>query len=129
MSTILSISAIAVLSALCSVLLKKTNGELSLILSLCGLVLIISAAFGKFEVLIDWIEKIAEGSQLGEILNILMKTLGTSVIANVAIQHCRDCGENGLAFGVELVAKAAVFVTVLPLIDNILLIIEEVLKL
>ena len=129
MSTILGTAVIAVTGTLCCLILKKTNGELSFLLSVGALALIITAAFGKFEQLLDWIEQIAELNFPGEILNVLLKVLGIAVTADIAARHCRDCGENGLAAGLDLAAKTMILLTVLPLIDNILQVIEEVLSL
>lgn len=126
MNTMLNISVVAVAAALCGVLLKKTNIELSFIISVSGLAIIIISALGLFQQVIEWIEQTADISHLDEIINVLVKALGIAVIANITSQQCKDCGENGLAVSVELVAKAAILIIILPMIDNILQVIEEV---
>ena len=129
MNTILSVAVISILGALLCLVLKKSNSELSLLLSVGTLTLIITAVFGKFEQLTEWIDKSLEHTPIDQILNVLLKTLGIAVTADIAAQHCRDCGENGLAAGVDLTAKILIILIVLPLIDNFILVIEEVLRL
>ena len=129
MNTILSVAAISVLGTLLCLILKKSNSELALLLSIATLSLIIASAFGKFEQLTEWLDKSLEHTPIDQILNVLLKTLGIAVTADTAAQHCRDCGENGLAAGVDLTAKILIILIVLPLIDNFILVIEEVLRL
>ena len=129
MSSILSVSAAAVIAALCGVMIKKSNGETALLLSLCGVVLIGYAAFSNAAPLIEWMDRSVEKSEVGEIFPVMLKVLGTTMVANTVSGLCTDCGENALAAGVRFMAKIITLLLCIPLLERFLALIEEILVL
>lgn len=58
---------------------------------------------------------IAEGT-----VGVMLKSLGLALVAKLCADVCRDCGESGLAGGVECVGRMAMLVVALPLFAEIL---------
>ncbi len=127
MSSVLGVSAAAVFTVLCVALIKKTNSEITLILSICGVLLVGTAALSKAEILIEWIKTLSEESIIGETLSIVLKTVGISVVTGISINLCKDSGESALAAGVNLMAKICVLLLTVPLLEQFLALIEEIL--
>jgi len=129
MNSVLGVSAVAVFTVLCVVLIKKSNGEIALILSICGVILVGMAAISKAETLLEWIKTINGESIIGETLSIVLRIVGISVVAGISMNLCKDSGESALAAGVGLMAKISVLLMTVPLLEQFLALIEEILML
>lgn len=64
----------------------------------------------------------------GEYLRIIFKSLGICYVTQLGCDCCRDCGENALATQLELVGKAALLITALPLFTAAVEIIRSLLS-
>ncbi|MBQ8005470.1 MAG: hypothetical protein IJ303_04070 [Clostridia bacterium] len=57
----------------------------------------------------------------------VFKALGIAYLTHITAQVCRDCGEGGLAQGVETAGKFELLLLALPLIKKIFAVAEEML--
>lgn len=62
-----------------------------------------------------------------EIVSVAIKGLGTSFLVSVCASFCRDLGEEGIATKLELFGKAAILYLALPLMEEIIKMVEEIL--
>lgn len=114
---------IVIMSIVCSVgviLLRQYRPELSLFGQIAGLsaVLIIGAA--TISGIVEYCRSILEDSIIDKgYLALLIKGLGIAIAAKFGEDLCRDSGNSALAFGVELVAKAAILMMTLPMLDKL----------
>ena len=63
---------------------------------------------------------IDDDSFVGISISVMIKALGIALIARICSDVCRECGENGLAQSVELVAGIVIFSLSLPILSEIL---------
>lgn len=63
---------------------------------------------------------IDENSFVGVSISVMIKALGIALIGRICADVCKECGENGLAQGVELVAGIVIFSLSLPILSEIL---------
>ncbi len=129
MSGVVAVSAVAVFAAVCGALIKKGNPETALLFSVGVAVLVFLYVLPQVESLAQTVSQLAEASDLSEVLGVLLKALGIVLIGRLAVGVCRDAGESALASGVEFAVKTAVLLTALPLLQNLLSVIQEVLTL
>lgn len=125
----MAVSAVAVFAAVCGALIKKGNPETALLFSVGVAVLVFLYVLPQVESLAQTVSQLAEASDLSEVLGVLLKALGIVLIGRLAVGVCRDAGESALASGVEFAVKTAVLLTALPLLQNLLSVIQEVLTL
>ena len=59
---------------------------------------------------------------------VLFKALGIALLTQFCAEICRECGENAAAGGIELTGKIEILLLCLPLINEILLLAEELLR-
>lgn len=75
--------------------------------------------------IVEYIEELIGNTAASEYVTILLKALGVAVLTQCCCEICKECGENGIATGVELVGKIELLLLALPLIHNILSLAKE----
>ena len=120
----------AAVCALCAAafgaILKKTNREISLLLTAGAAALLLVSALEGLAPLLGQMEDLASGTP-GRYLKVMFKAVGIALIGQFASHICKDAGESALAFTVELSAKAAILVAAFPLLTELLGTIAEIL--
>lgn len=53
-------------------------------------------------------------------LKTVVKAIGIALLCSVAIEICRDFGENAMAFGIELFCKCEIIAVSVPLITEVI---------
>lgn len=121
----------AAVCALCAAafgaILKKTNRELSLLLTAGAAALLLLWAVEGAAPLLAQLEGLTEGVP-GRYGKIMLKAVGIALIGQFASHTCKDAGESALAFTVELSARAAILAAAFPLLTELLGYIGEILN-
>ncbi len=121
MTDILKLAAIAIVAAICAVVVKKNVQELGLVLALAAGVLILSQSLGAIESIRDLLETLAETAGLAPaVLAPVIKTVGIAIITNVSAEVCRDAKEGGIAAFLETAGAACALLVALPLMRSVL---------
>lgn len=121
MELIYKASALALLSAVVSLLLKKQNPEAALLLSVLTAVGILIAAMGLLnglQELREQIRKILGGSEV--LIAPIMKCLAIAIVTRIAAELCKDSAQNAAAAAVELAGTVCAVSTVMPLLMSVL---------
>lgn len=121
MEDILKMAAVAVISAICAVVVKKNVRELGMVLSLTAGVLILAFMLPAAERVLDFVEETARLAELApELLSPVARTVGIALVTRVSAEVCRDAGEGGIASFLETGGAAAALLAVLPLLETVL---------
>ena len=111
----LKIFLIAFVALVAIVLLKQIKPEFALLLKFATILLL---GFLAFSVVSDAVSEIFSfGERVSidsEMLKILLKALGLCLVAQIASDVCKDCGESALSTSVELVGKLSIVLMALP---------------
>lgn len=110
------IVALCLAGTLLLVFLKPARPEYAMLLRL-ALLLVVFAA------LLEGVGSVVSGTSAlmtlvgenGEIVRVMLKALGISLVAQIASDLCKDSGEQTLAGVVELAAKIGILIMALPL--------------
>lgn len=70
--------------------------------------------------LITYLRRFLDSSALSTYAEPVLKSLGIAILTQCCADICKDCGEGGIANGIELIGKIEILVLSLPLIDDIL---------
>lgn len=120
----------AAVCALCAAafgaILKKSNREISLLLTAGAAALLLLSAVEGIAPLLTQLEDLAAGAP-GRYLKVMLKAVGIALIGQFASHTCKDAGESALAFTVELSAKAAILAAAFPLLTELLGYLGEIL--
>lgn len=126
---IFQIFGCAVCAAAVAVLLRRTNKELALLLSIAACAVIFTSVMSQFSSVITRISSAVANSSASEILATVLKAVGIAIVGQLAANACKDAGENAMAYTVQLAAKASVLAVSLPLLTQVFKYIEEIMKL
>ena len=123
--TVASIAVIGLISVLLAVELKAVKGEYGVYLVLGARLVIFFYSLSKLEAVIETIRKVQSYIRLDRVyLEILMKMIGITYIAEFASGICRDAGYGSLGGQIEIFGKLSMLAVSMP----ILLALMETLK-
>ena len=121
MDIVIKAAAIAVVSALCILLIKKSNQELGLAAALAAAAVICFAAVRLFESILELVRYTILQTGLSSALFLpIIKCVGIAVVVKVTSCLCKDAGQSGIASALEMLGSAAALFTALPLIYSLL---------
>ena len=116
---------IALVALVFGIFFKQYNKTVALLLVLVSSLLVFWQSFSAVAEITDALKSITYGiSEASSYIKIMFKVLGIALIAQLAADMCRDCGESALAGQTETAAKIAIIVVVLPLIQAALKIVS-----
>lgn len=126
MEEILKIAAVAIISAICAVVVKEQVQELGLVLALTAGALILSFALSAMEGVRQLMDTLASLAGLSSsVLLPVVKTVGIAIVTRVAAEVCRDAKEGGIAAFVETAGAACALFVALPLLEAVLELMTE----
>ena len=124
---IISLAALAVVTAVIALVLKEYRPEYGLYIGLVGSLIILSAVLFNFDVIIQFLDKTVIMSGISnDNFSILLKAVGAGYITQFAGDICRDSGETSVASKIELAGKIYILVLSIPLIDALLTVIQRI---
>ena len=128
MDQIFPIAAVALIGSLSALFLKREVKELSLLLSIVTSVILLSLVTAGAHEILSLLRQLAETAEISDaLLAPMLKVLGIEVVTNLVANICRDAGEGGVASAVELTGAICALYTSIPVIQAVLILIEELL--
>lgn len=126
MDIVIKGAAVGMISALCALLIKKSNQEIGLVVAIAASAVICIAAAELFGSISDLIHYAISKSGLSSAIFLpIIKCVGIAIIVNISASLCKDAGQAGIASAVDILGAAAALFTALPLIKSLLEIIGE----
>lgn len=118
---VIGICALAVVTAIVALTLKKYNGEISLMVCIAGCIFIFLSLLSSFTTLYDTVNKILSNAGINvTYITVLLKAIGICFVTEFACDCCKDAGQTALANNVSLAGKIMVIITAIPLYNEIL---------
>ena len=126
---LVKVAIIAITSAMAVLIIKKTNPELAVVLSIsAGIMIMILILDSLFEVVYTFYG-IADLTGIdSEIFEIILKIIGIGYISEFSASVCTDSGNESIGDKVLLSGKIVIMLMALPIIKGIIGVIAEVLK-
>lgn len=114
-------SALAAVIAMLTLIIKRTNPELSALVSLAAVAAILTAAVGASETLREILSEIRIlSADCGKYAAPLMKCTAISVVTKISAELCRDASQSSVASAVELAGTMCAFAAASPMIFTML---------
>lgn len=121
-------SALVLLTVILILSLRRHNGEMAVLLSLCACCLVATIAVGFLSPILEFVRKLQQSTALNsEMLEILLKVTGVAITAEIAGTVCSDCGNAALAKTLQMLATAVILYLSLPMMDALLELVERIL--
>ncbi|MDD6620583.1 MAG: stage III sporulation AC/AD family protein [Eubacteriales bacterium] len=125
----IKISGIVIIALLLSVLLRNYRSEFSLLVVICASIIIFIMISEDLNTIVVRFSEITEGvTGTKQYINLMLKVLGISLIAQLLSDLCRDSGESALATQTETAAKVIILIISFPLFESVIEIVTGLLK-
>lgn len=125
---ILQIAGVALIAAMLILLLKELRAATAPPVRLITTLVLFAAAIGLYAPLLLRIRTLFTLGGGGVFAEVVLRAVGIGLIAEFSAAFCRDLGENTVAEGVLLFGKLEILVLALPLVDELIEIVGELLK-
>lgn len=116
----LTLNALIIVFCFCLALIKQIKPEYSAVAGALVAIVISAIALKNVYPLIEYSESLFLDNGNTEYLKIVMKALGVAILSSLAVEICRDAGQNSLAYAIEMFCKCEIIAMSLPLIIKIL---------
>ena len=122
---IIKIIGVAFVTAIAAILLKQTKPELSFAVTVTGIIIILLFIIDALQETIGILNGLAQitGMQNG-LLKILVKIVGVGYVTEFGAGILNDFGSNAVADKVVLGGKITIVLLALPILENLLKLIE-----
>ena len=121
MELIVKAAALALTAALIGIVLRRTNPGLSLLLSICTVVLIMGAALGfakSFTELAQTVQRIFGVSET--LIKPVLKCVAVAIITKMTSDLCKDSSQAAAASAVALAGTVCALCIIMPLLMSML---------
>ena len=126
MELFLQAAVIAVVTVVLTAMLKKTNRELALLLSLAACVLIGVFLTQLAEPVVTFLLKLRDLAGLDNaLMTPMLKTIGIGLLTQLSANICADAGENAIAKLVEVCGGLLALYVALPLMEAVIDMVEQ----
>lgn len=111
-----------------SLILKEYRKEYAIYISLIGGLIILAGSLETIGEIIGFINKISVGTSYNkELISLLLKITGISILVQYAVSLCADSGENAIASKIDLGGKVIIISLSIPVISASLTMLMELL--
>lgn len=129
MNTFLKIAAGILISALLSLILSKQSKDISVLLVLAVCCMTVSVAVQYIEPVIVLVQRLSSIAKLdGDMLKILIKSVGIGILAEIVSLICTDSGNATLGKTIQIIAVAVILYLSTPLFMKLISLIEDILR-
>lgn len=117
---ILGLCVAVIIAAVLSVMLKKYNPEISMLVAVGAGVVVFALILSKISPALTQVSNLLTRAGMPvEYGGILLKSLGICFLCQFSSDACKDAGQSALASKVELAGKLMIVLIALPMIEDI----------
>ncbi len=120
--------ALAMLCIVAGAVIKQTKPEFAPYIRIAGIIAIFGMALSAIAPIIKYMQSLFDGVSNDDYVISVLKALGIAVLTQISAEVCRDCGEGSAASGVELIGRLELVILCLPMIENIITSVGEVIS-
>ena len=129
MDIIFKSSACAMIAVILGLAINRQGKDYAILLTLAVCAMIAMLALRYLEPVLDLFDTLREiGGLNNDLVQILLKVLGVSLISQISCMICNDAGNSALAKSLQILTAAVILWLSLPLYNGLLELIKEVLE-
>lgn len=116
---ILKAAALAVVTCVITLILKKEQPAYAFLASACGAVCLLVVAADRLAPFLDWIHTLSDYGITGS-ASCLLQVLGIALIGQFASDLCREAGLPAAASAVDLCGRLLALLQTVPMLESLL---------
>ena len=125
---IFQVSGVALLGVMAVFLLRELRSAAAATLRLATGIVLLLAALGLYVPILARVRTLFSLSGGAVLADSVLRAVGIGLVTELTAGFCRDLGEGGVADGVLLFGKLEILLLALPLVDELLKIIGELIS-
>lgn len=115
--SMLQIGIIGIAGSIMAIIFQQNNREYSVIIGIGVAVLIFGSIMSKVEVIVSAMNQIQGYMKMEvEYIEVILKMLGITYIAEFASDVCKDCGYGNVATQIQLFGKVSILALSMPVL-------------
>lgn len=123
---ILSVCAICVVASIVSNIIKQYKPEYAMLVSICAGCAVLLLICTQLTPILSSVEEIFNNSNISsDYIKVMLKAAGVCYISYFASSICKDTGQPTAADNIELCAKISIVMLMLPILNDIIELIES----
>ena len=128
MDIFLKVTAGVLITVIVNLVLFRQGKDFGTILIICVCCIIGSIAISFYRQIFDFIETIEQiGNLNGELISVILKSVGISLISEISGLICSDSGNAALGKAIQILSSAMILWLCIPLFTELLDLVENVL--
>ena len=128
MDVLIKISGVLLVSSCAALMIRRSNPEISLLLSMAVIAAVIAASMLVFKPLTDLWETTRELYGVGEVYLLpLVKCCAAALVARLSADLCREASQSAAASAVEFLGLLCALGAAMPLVRNMIAALGEML--
>ena len=117
-----------ILTVILIMAIRKQNGEIALLMGLCGCCMALAIAMGFLTPVLGFIHRLQQAATLDEqMLSILLKITAVAFVSEIAGTVCSDAGNAALGKSLQMLAAVVILYLSLPMMEALLELVERIL--
>jgi stage III sporulation protein AD len=109
-------------------IVKQARPEFLPYVRIAVMTVLFGMAISAIAPLTKYMKSLFDGAVSDDYISSILKALGIAALTQISADVCRDCGEGSAASGVELIGRLELIILCLPLIENIIASVGEVIS-
>ena len=126
MEIVVKVAAVGIVGTVFALVLKKTNGEFSMLLIIAVICAVTAVAAELILPAVNFIRDMAQSWNIsGTVISPVIKTVGIAVLTEFTSKVCKDSGQSAVAAAVEFTGSCAAVYVALPVVELVLKMLSE----
>lgn len=128
MDTFLKVSGGILISLIFYLILAKQGKDISVLLSLAVCIMVLTAVLSYIKPIINLITQLRDVGNLdSQMLGILCKAVGISLLSEIVGQICSDAGNSTMGKTIQLLSSSVILWLSVPLFTRLIELVKEIL--
>lgn len=128
MDSFFKICCVLMVAAVLCLVLNQTNKDYSILLTIFACCFALVSALRYLEPVLQFLKTLEEAGNFDlNVLGILLRVIGISIVGETTSLVCCDAGNSSIGKAVQVITAAAIFRNALPLFEALLRLIQEIL--
>lgn len=118
---IISVCVLGIFTVLAATVIRKYNGEISLLLTITAIIFICVAVVPTLSHVFESIKDLTNSANIkNEYVSTLLKSLGICYVTQISADICRENGSGSIASQIEISGKILILLTAIPLYSDLI---------
>ena len=133
MTVVVKGAGVALIAVIALLVLREASGRFAVLLRVGAVILLFAMALSELSAVLDTLfgdirDVIVQDELLSSSIGVMLKALGVALVGRICADICKECGESGIADGVEALSGVVILSLSLPMLSKILSFASEMLK-